>query len=233
MVDLSKIALAKQMLDSAEKSVQSARQLLLEVSGSSTKSLNTIRDKAQSLEADESGDSRVVEGVFDGINMIGPDGKQYPVPANYASKSKLIEGDTLKLTITEDGSFVYKQIGPIERKKILGTLTQGENADWFVLADAKSYRVLLASVTYFKGEVGDEVTLIVPKEEESEWGAIENVIKKGQGKEGEDAEGDVEAEAAEDATEDATEEEAADEDTEETEETPELIKLEDDLAKKE
>ena len=32
--------------------------------------------------------------------MIGPDGKNYPVPANYASKSKLIEGDILKLTIT-------------------------------------------------------------------------------------------------------------------------------------
>lgn len=179
MVDLSKIALAKQMLDSAEKSVQSARQLLLEVTGNTGKSLNTIRDKAASLSESMAGESRIVEGVFDGMNMVGPDGKQYPVPANYASKSKLVEGDTLKLTILEDGSFVYKQIGPVERDKALGTLTQGDNGDWHILANGRSYRVLLASVTYFKGEVGDEATIVVPKGGDSEWGAVENIIKKG------------------------------------------------------
>ena len=47
-----------------------------------------------------------MEGVFDGQNMMGPDGKKYPVPANYASKSKLVEGDVLKLTISDDGSFI-------------------------------------------------------------------------------------------------------------------------------
>lgn len=178
MVDLSKIALAKQMLDSAEKSVQSARQLLLEASGGGNKSLSALRNKASTLSQSTDGEGRVVEGVFDGMNMVGPDGKQYPVPANYASKSKLVEGDTLKLTITEDGSFVYKQIGPVERKKVMGTLTQGETGDWHVLASGKSFRVLLASVTYFKGELGDEVTLVIPKDEEAEWGAIENIIKK-------------------------------------------------------
>ena len=44
---------------------------------------------------------RVIEGVFDGENMIGPDGKQYSVPANYASKSKLVEGDILKMKISD------------------------------------------------------------------------------------------------------------------------------------
>ena len=42
---------------------------------------------------------RVVEGVFNGQNMIGGDGEEYPIPANYSSKSKLVEGDILKLTI--------------------------------------------------------------------------------------------------------------------------------------
>ena len=58
---------------------------------------------------------KVIEGVFDGQNMVGSDGKTYPVPANYASKSKLVQGDILKLTIAEDGAFLYKQIGPIPR----------------------------------------------------------------------------------------------------------------------
>ena len=51
--------------------------------------------------------------------MIGPDGKSYPVPANYASKSKLVEGDILKLTIADDGGFIYKQIGPIARLSLI------------------------------------------------------------------------------------------------------------------
>jgi bifunctional DNA-binding transcriptional regulator/antitoxin component of YhaV-PrlF toxin-antitoxin module len=111
--------------------------------------------------------------------MIGPDGKQYSIPANYASKSKLVEGDTLKLTIMSDGSFVYKQIGPVERKRILGTLIKDESTNEFsVLANSKAYKVLLASITYFKGGVGDEVVILVPKERESDWAAVENIIKK-------------------------------------------------------
>src|SRR3989338_7659848 len=55
---------------------------------------------------------RVGEGTFTGEKMQGDDGKEYTVPANYASKSKLVHGDRLKLTITKSGSFIYKQIGP-------------------------------------------------------------------------------------------------------------------------
>jgi hypothetical protein len=119
--------------------------------------------------------------MFDGQNMIGPDKKQYPVPANYASKSKLVEGDVLKLTIADDGSFIYKQIGPIERKKMLGVLLVDEKGDFKVLAEGKPYKVLLASLTYFKAEAGDEVTIVVPQASASDWAAVENVIKKGSG----------------------------------------------------
>ncbi len=110
--------------------------------------------------------------------MIGTDGKQYPVPANYASKSKLVKGDMLKLTITSDGSFIYKQIGPVVRKMAIGTANQDIDGNFFVVADGKAYRVLLASITYFKVEPGDEVTLVTPRDIESEWGAIENVLQK-------------------------------------------------------
>src|SRR3989344_1018089 len=50
---------------------------------------------------------RVVEGSFNGEKMIGDDGKEYAVPPNYASKSKIVPGDRMKLTITKSGSFVY------------------------------------------------------------------------------------------------------------------------------
>ncbi len=118
---------------------------------------------------------KIIEGHFDGQNMIGPDGKTYPVPANYASKSKLIEGDTLKLTIAPDGSFIYKQIGPIERKKLIAKLGL-ENGQYIAVVGDNQFRVLYASVTYFKAQPGDEVTIVIPAHGEAQWAAIEAVI---------------------------------------------------------
>lgn len=118
---------------------------------------------------------KIIEGHFDGQNMIGPDGKTYPVPANYASKSKLVEGDTLKLTIATDGSFIYKQIGPIERKKLIAKLGL-ENGQYIAQVGDNQFRVLYASVTYFKAQPGDEVTVVIPAHGEANWAAIEAVI---------------------------------------------------------
>jgi hypothetical protein len=179
---ISNLALVVQMIDSAEKNVQAAKQLLKDIIGgkeikSNLSTLTQLSEKAAAFSVSEGG--KVIEGVFDGQNMIGPDKKQYPVPANYASKSKLVEGDVLKLTISEDGSFIYKQIGPVDRKKMLGILIVDDKGDFRVMADGKPYKVLLASLTYFKSEVGDEVTIIVPEGHPTEWAAVENVIKKG------------------------------------------------------
>ena len=176
---LSNLALVSQMIDQAEKNIQSAKQMLREIMGGPATKANlaAIAEKAQTLTVSEGG--KIIEGVFDGQNMIGPDKKQYPVPANYASKSKLIEGDVLKLTIAEDGSFIYKQIGPVERKKMLGVLIVDDKGDFKVLAEGKMYKVLLASLTYFKAEASDEVTIVVPQDKPTDWAAVENVIKKG------------------------------------------------------
>lgn len=181
MDKLSNLALIAQMIDSAEKNIQSAKQLLREMMGGQPIRPvgGALSARASELSVSEGG--KVIEGVFDGQNMIGPDKKQYPVPANYASKSKLVEGDVLKLTIADDGSFIYKQISPVERKKMLGVLVVDDRGDFKVIAEGKTYKVLLASLTYFKAEAGDEVTIIVPKDEESEWAAVENVIKKAPG----------------------------------------------------
>lgn len=178
MDNLSNIALIAQMIESAEKNIQSARALLREMMGGKSDDPSDIMKRAQVLNVSEGG--KVIEGMFDGQNMVGPDGKQYPVPANYASKSKLVEGDVLKLTIADDGSFIYKQIGPIERRKILGVLVQDEKGEYKVVAEGKPFKVLLASLTYFKAEPGDQVTIVLPKDKDANWGAVENVIKKDQ-----------------------------------------------------
>ncbi|MFZ2804019.1 MAG: hypothetical protein WA001_02235 [Patescibacteria group bacterium] len=124
-------------------------------------------------------EGKIVEGVFDGQNMVGSDGRQYIVPPNYASKSKLVEGDILKLTIQASGTFQYKQIGPIERQRVVGALTRDEiTNDWRVVAQGKKYHVLPAAVSYFKGDAGDDAVLLVPKAAPSRWAAVENVIKR-------------------------------------------------------
>lgn len=168
----------KALIDTAEASLSEARLLLARVSPEDFPA--ALAARARSLGTiSQSPEGKVVEGVFDGQNMIGPDRKQYSVPANYASKSKLVEGDTLKLTITPDGSFVYKQIGPMERKRLVGSLARdGVSGEYRVVAGGKSYRVLIASITYYKGEVGDEVVVLVPKDPEARWAAVENVIKR-------------------------------------------------------
>ena len=170
----------REMLEAAESNLKLARQLLGELTGETESSRVNSTEKYSEMASamdlsDDGGTSRVIEGIFDGQNMIGPDGKAYPIAANYASKSKLIPGDQLKLTIGTNGSFIYKQIGPTERKRIIGKLMYDDGM-YKVLVDGKGYNVLLASVTYFKAELGDEITLIVPADEESDWGAIENVI---------------------------------------------------------
>lgn len=160
--DLEKI---NSLLTSAESQIVAARELLFG---------KQITIKAKAL-TKSSGD-RVVEGIFDGLSMVDSAGNEYPVPANYASKSKLIPGDVLKLTITDDGSFIFKQIGPIARKKIIGLL-EGDESQYFASANGNKYKVLLASVTFFKVQVGDKLTIIIPADQPSEYAAIENIIR--------------------------------------------------------
>lgn len=167
-----------QLLETAQRNLDTIKQML---SSAGVVPVSRTRPRpVPSVNVTDTEGARIIEGLFDGQNMVGPDGKQYSVPANYASKSKLVEGDLLKLTITKDGSFIYKQIGPIERQRRVGTLTKDETTgEYKVTADGATFKVLLASVTYFKGDDGDEVVILVPKEGESRWAAVENVIKPG------------------------------------------------------
>ena len=158
------------LVETASANIAAAKQILADLLGTSVSELD-YQNKAGGLNTD----GKVIEGVFDGQYMIDKEGKKYPVPANYASKSKLVAGDVLKLTIADDGSFIYKQIGPIARKKIIGTLLH-ENDEYKVVAGGKSYKVLLASVTYFKLNPGDELTILVPEKDDTEWAAIESAI---------------------------------------------------------
>ena len=155
------------LIQEAETSLAAAKELLVSLVGGDETVAAAVKDEPL---------GKVIEGVFDGQNMVGSDSKTYPVPANYASKSKLVQGDILKLTIADDGAFLYKQIGPIPRKQVVGTLKL-ENGHYYVDVNGKDYRVLLASVTYFKAKPGDQVSVNVPEDDsQAEWAALEAAL---------------------------------------------------------
>jgi hypothetical protein len=158
------IAELEQIVKEAEARLNQARAMLTQVAGAS-QPYTSVAGQAE----------KIVLGEFTGEYMVDENKKQYPVPANYASKSKLIEGDQLKLTITADGAFIYKQIGPAPRRRAIGNITYQDNS-YFAKVGDELYRLLTASVTYFRLSPGDEVTILTPLTKKSEWAAIENVV---------------------------------------------------------
>ncbi|HVC36057.1 MAG TPA: hypothetical protein VNE40_01240 [Candidatus Dormibacteraeota bacterium] len=155
------------LIQDAETNLAAATELLISLVGDDEKVQPVSREDTI---------GKVIEGVFDGQNMVGSDSKTYPVPANYASKSKLVQGDILKLTIADDGTFLYKQIGPVPRKQVVGSLIL-ENGHYFVDVGDKKFRVLLASVTYFKAKPGDQVSVNLPEDDSTaEWAALEAAL---------------------------------------------------------
>ena len=160
----------RSLLQEAETNLAAAKELLISVLGDGDV-ITAPRDTVVS-----NVDGKVIEGVFDGQVMLGPDGKNYPVPANYASKSKLVEGDIMKLTITPEGKFLYKQIGPVERQTVIGTLTHHDDK-YFVEVGGREYEVLYASVTYFHLREGSQVSAVIPaKDKNASWAAVEAAL---------------------------------------------------------
>ncbi len=174
-----KILAVQELLDAAMSSLKTAGSMLRELTGvtDTSRERHTAKAGTMGMGSYAAAATKVVEGVFDGQNMVDSLGQTYPIPANYASKSKLVEGDGMKLSITEEGKFIYKQIAPIERRTVIGVLIQ-EDGQYKVLAEGKAYRLLLASVTFYRAEVGDQVTILVPKNDTATWGAVEAVIPR-------------------------------------------------------
>ena len=158
------------LITDAETNLAAAKELLVSIIGDG----ETITAPRESIVSTPEG--KIIEGIFDGQIMIGPDGKNYPVPANYASKSKLVEGDIMKLTITEDGKFLYKQIGPVERKTVIGTLVHHDDK-YYVEVGGREFQILYASVTYFHLRDGSQVSVTIPaNNDDATWAAVEAAL---------------------------------------------------------
>lgn len=175
-MDTKKIIAIKDFIVSAEKSIQSAKKILATLVDS--KELKKDLDfDTWWLAAYDSWEDKIVEWVFTGEAMLGSDNNIYPVPQNYASKSHLVQWSKLKAIIKPDGKILYKIIEEIEQETKVGLLTKVQDK-YQVIADGKTYNVLLAAVTYLKAEVWDNVSIKVPKWKEATYAAIESIIPK-------------------------------------------------------
>lgn len=160
----------------AEKSIKNAKMLLRDVLETEGISLNSpVAFDTSNLHSYTSDDAKIIEGVFTGEEMLWSDNNKYPVPANYASKSKLVQGDKLKLTIAANGKMLYKQIAPIEREIKVGLLIK-EKDKFQVIVGWNTYDLLTAAVTHFKAEIGDNISIIVPAGKAATFGAIDMVL---------------------------------------------------------
>ena len=160
----------------AEKSIKNANKLLKTVLEDEGISLNSpVKLDASDMNSYMSDDSKIVEWVFTWDEMLGSDGNNYPVPANYSSKSKLVQGDKLKLTIAPNGKMMYKQIAPIARE-IKTWLLIKEKEKFQVIADGNTYDLLTAAVTHFKAEVWDNISVIIPEWKAATFAAIDMVL---------------------------------------------------------
>jgi len=81
-------------LANIENDIRRVRVLLQRIQDGSYKTeideeeLKNLSSNLLNYEVPQQG--QVIEGVYDGLYMLGSDEKKYPVPLNYASKSKLI-----------------------------------------------------------------------------------------------------------------------------------------------
>ncbi|HSX57744.1 MAG TPA: hypothetical protein VLE47_00535 [Candidatus Saccharimonadales bacterium] len=165
------IELISQALGAAESSIKLAKQLLAD--------LETGKEGSAPQNSKTPDNLPGIVGVFDGEAMKSESGEVYPVPANYASKSLLVVGDTLKLV--EEGKNRekrFKQVEHVKRQKTSGILAKKEGK-WKVVTPEGSYKVLPAAVEHFGAEIGSEVVLQIPAGNlNAPWGALENVKSK-------------------------------------------------------
>lgn len=176
MSDTKKLTAIRDLLESATRSLSTARKLLESLAeGGSLAPSNDPQLDASNLPAYKSGDVKIVEGVFTGEGMLAADGNIYSVPYNYASKSKLVQGSRLKAMIQGDGKILYKIIEEIPFDSKVGLITKDKD-NYHVIVEDKTYRVLTAAVTYVKAEAGNRVSIRVPSGKDATFATIDSLL---------------------------------------------------------
>ncbi len=165
-----KIQLIQDLLESAEKSVQHAKNLLEELTNASSSGASTFDSNV-----------KIIEGVFKGDHLLGDDSERYEVAANYASKSKIIEGSRLRGTIMPDGRIKYTITEKAQYELKLGRVVTNDQHETLIQIDDYQAKVLWESITFFRLEEGDEAYIRVPKGQKAEFAVIDSSLTEEEG----------------------------------------------------
>ena len=168
----------RDFIATSEKSLKSAKKLLNDLAKQNDIDLNTqVQLSTKWLHSYSDADSKIVEWVFTWEEMLGSDWNKYPIPSSYASKSKMVQWDRLKVTIDWSWKMTYKQIWPIEREVRTGLVTENKGK-FEVVCDWDVYALLTAAVTHSKAEIWDSISVLLPKGKQASFAAIDSVIPK-------------------------------------------------------
>ena len=139
-----KLQLLRQALSAASSSLKLANQLLNDV-------------EHQGGAASMPG----LVGKYDGRFMVTEAGKKYPVPDNYAAKTQLIYGDTLKMVEGPLGRQfkLLEKLNRLEEEAQLGT----KDGMFVALGKNASYELLQGAVRYWGGQEGDKIKVLLPE----------------------------------------------------------------------
>ncbi len=166
----------KDFIITSEKSLKSAKKLLNDLAKENNVDLNsTISLNTQWLHSYNNENSKIVEWVFTWEEMLGSDGNKYPIPVNYASKSKMVQWDKLKLTIDSLWKMTYKQIAPIEREIKSGLVTE-DKGKFQIVCEWNVYNLLTAAITHGGIKIWDTISVILPKGKQASFAAIDSII---------------------------------------------------------
>lgn len=175
MAQDKQIKALRDLIQSAENSIRSAKKILDTLLDDIP--LDEIDIDNSKLSSYQSWDTKIVEWIFTGDSMLGPDGAVYPVPQNYSSKSLLVQWSRLKATIESNGGIKYKIIEEIPFETSIGIITK--NGDKYeITTDTKTYKVLMAAITFHKCAIGDTVSIRTPKWKDATYAVIESIIPK-------------------------------------------------------
>jgi hypothetical protein len=188
-MDSQKISKIANLIEIAENNLKTAQILIKQLYGLSGGNPDTqyspssYTPSVASQSDPEANFLEVVEGNFDGESMIGDDGKMYAIPANYASKTKLVVGDRMKRILTDTYREVYKVIQKAPSKRVVGIFTIDENNEFVVMVDSipAPIRVLKASITFAMKQQnlkpGDTIAILIPANTLSTWGAFDSIVR--------------------------------------------------------
>jgi hypothetical protein len=117
------------------------------------------------------------EVKYNGDSIIDDQGVIYPINKNYASKSRLIDGDVLIMRTDSQGGIYYKLSKPVPRKTVIADIKE-TNGQYIAIYNNKSYKILTAASNFYELYNNCQAMIVISITEDNKWCAIDGKVTK-------------------------------------------------------